>query len=78
MANNLVVSLVSSSELTDQSNQYQFPDLGQFGVDDSNQSRKDWSERQRRCLGTHDGPSEKASTSNQVLGKQLGDDVLDV
>jgi len=55
---NFVVPLISSPELTDQSDQDQLADLGKFGIDDRHQSSKDGSERQGGCLSAHDGPGE--------------------
>ena len=74
----LVVSLVCSSELTDQADKDQLSDLRQLRVDDSYECREDGGEWKRRRLSTHERPCEQAFSTDQVLAKQLRHDVLDI
>lgn len=74
----LVVPLEGSPELTNQPDEDKLSDLGQLGVDDGDKSGEDGREGDGRCLSLHDGPSEQSSSSDEVLSKQLGDNVLDV
>jgi hypothetical protein len=63
----LVVTLVGTTELGDESDEDQLADLGKLGVDDSDKGGEDGREREGGGLGADD-----------VLAKQLGHDVLDV
>lgn len=74
----LVVTFKSPPELTNQSDEDQLSDHGQLGVDDSDESGKDRSERQGRRLSFHDRTSEKASSADEVLVEHFGNDVFDV
>ena len=74
----LVISLVCSSELTDQADKDQLSDLWQLRIDNSYERREDRGEGKRRRLSTHERPCEQALSTDQVLAKQLRHDVLDI
>jgi hypothetical protein len=74
----LVVALETSPKLTDQASQEELAHLWKFGIDDSSHGRKDGSERQRGRLRSHHAPAVETSPTDEVLSKQLRDDLLDV
>jgi hypothetical protein len=74
----LIITFERPPELTDQPDEDQLSDHGQLGVDDSDESGKDRSERQGRRLSLHDRTSEKASSADEVLVEHFGNDVFDV
>lgn len=74
----LVVTLVGTTELGDESDEDQLADLGKLGVDDSDKGGEDGREREGGGLGAHDGSCEESLAADDVLAKQLGHDVLDV
>jgi hypothetical protein len=65
----LVITLVGSSELTDEPDQDQFSNLRQLGVDNGDKGGEYRCKWQRRSLGTHDGSTKQPFSSNQVLAK---------
>jgi hypothetical protein len=75
---NLVVPLERPPKLRDEPGQDELSDLRKLGVDDGDEGGKDGREGQGGCLGFHDRPRKETSSSDEVLAKQLGDDVLDV
>lgn len=74
----LVVSLVCLAELHNQAVDEQLADLGQLGVDNGGHGGVDGGEGQTGSLGLHDAPAKQTAASDQVLGEELGDNVLDV
>jgi hypothetical protein len=74
----LVVPLEGPPKLTDQPDQHQLSNHGQFCVDNRRQGGEDRGKWQRRCLSLHDRPCIKTSSSDQVFAKQLRYDVFDV
>lgn len=77
-ANSFVISLVGLAELNNQPVNEQFSNLGQLGVDDCSHGSIDRGEGQTSSLSLHDATAEQTTSSDQVLGKQLGDNMLDV
>lgn len=75
---NLVVALEGSAELADKPDEYQLANLRQFCVDDRNKRRKDRCERQRRGLRLHDRTSKQPHSPDQILRKQLRNDIFDI
>lgn len=74
----LVISPKRLAELHDESVQQQFPHLRELRVDDGRHGGVDGGERERRRLGLHDASAEQAAAADQILAKELGNDVLDV
>lgn len=74
----LVVPLERPPELGDESDEDELSDLGELCVYDCDEGGKDWSEGKRGRLGLHDRPRKQSASSDQVLPKQLGYNVLDV
>ncbi|GJC95161.1 hypothetical protein ColKHC_03987 [Colletotrichum higginsianum] len=77
-ADGLVAALEALAEGYDEALDKELADGRQFRVDDGGHGGEDGSEGQRGGLCLHDGATEQAAALDQVLAKQLGDDVLDV
>ena len=71
-----IVTLESSSELTDQSSQDQLSHLRQFRVDDSDEGSENRGKWQTGCLGLHDTASKQSTSTNEILRKQFRHNVL--
>jgi hypothetical protein len=77
-ANSLVIPLVTLPELHDQPLDQELSNLRQLRVYNRRHRRIDGCEGQTRRLRFHDRSTKQASSSDQVLAKQLRHDVLDV
>lgn len=74
----LVISLVSLAELHNQAVHKQLSNLRQFRVDNGDHGGVDRGEGQTGSLSLHDAATEQAATPDEILCKQLRDDVLDI
>lgn len=74
----LVVTLESSAELADQSDEHQLADLRQLGVDNGDEGRKNGREGEGRGLSFHNRTGKQSLSSDQVFAKEFGHDVFDV
>ena len=74
----LVVSPKGSLELCDDSLEQQQPHFRHFGVDNSHERGIDMREVGTGHLRFHDGANQQTATTNDVLMKELWNDVGDV
>jgi hypothetical protein len=65
----LIITLVGTSELTDEPDQDQLSNLRQLGVDNGDKGGEYRCKGQRRSLSTHDGSTKQSFSANQVLAK---------
>lgn len=78
MTTHLVIALISTTELGDQANEHELADLRKLGVHNGDEGSEDGSEGEGRRLRPHNRARKEALSANEVLAKELRNDVLDV
>lgn len=77
-AHRLVVSLEALAKLHDQALKQELANLGKLRIDNGDHGSVDGRKGQTGRLCLHDGSAKEAAAADEILTKELGDNVLDI